>query len=303
MSEEKESSREYKGKESNDDESISPLSPIPVDESMSTTGRNKGDGEWMNDLLLYFETKSLATECHISQAMMSLETNAMSGVNSDVIDSVAMLSLDALDLKDDPQYGAVVGNTGETGCQGQEERYPSLCCIHEGPLSNVYRLADPTNKHGGKTNAIAIKILSDQFPDKAHIARLDRERLSMTEIDDVIDKGGGEPNSSRVLCLEWLPGVTLREWVQVSNSADINGIKHNLKLSIHLAWQIAHSLSEIHEVGGAILNNISSENIIVNSLQNEKDICTVHMIGIGLASFLREGQPEGSLHEGQKEVK
>eukprot|EP00957_Ditylum_brightwellii_P180685 13764261-Ditylum_brightwellii.AAC.1 len=63
---------------------------------------------------------------------MLIKTNAISGTNSKVIDSVAMISLDVLDLKD----GAVVGNMGKTGCQDQEEKYPSLCCIHEGPLSN-----------------------------------------------------------------------------------------------------------------------------------------------------------------------
>eukprot|EP00957_Ditylum_brightwellii_P069384 5266892-Ditylum_brightwellii.AAC.1 len=82
----------------------------------------------------------------------------MSGIDSKVIDSVAMLSLDVLDLKDDPQYRTFVGNMGKTGCQDQGERYPSLCCMHEGPLSNIYCLADPTHKHCGKINAIATKI-------------------------------------------------------------------------------------------------------------------------------------------------
>eukprot|EP00957_Ditylum_brightwellii_P033206 2516045-Ditylum_brightwellii.AAC.1 len=172
MSEEKELFREYEGKESEDDES---LSTIDVDFSMGAMERSKGDGERMDDLSLCFEAKGIGRECYESQAMMSLETNLMSGLDSELINSVAMLSLDVSDVKDDPQYEAIATDTGKSGCEDHEVKYPSLCCTYEGPLSNVYRLADPRNKHGGKTNAVAIKILSDQFPDKAHIARLKNE--------------------------------------------------------------------------------------------------------------------------------
>eukprot|EP00957_Ditylum_brightwellii_P129874 9906390-Ditylum_brightwellii.AAC.1 len=87
---------------------------------MGAMERSKGDGETMEDLSLCFEAKGIGRECYESHAMMSLETNLMSGLDSELIHSVAMLSLDVSDVKDDPQHGAIVRNTGKSGCEDQE---------------------------------------------------------------------------------------------------------------------------------------------------------------------------------------
>ena len=102
------------------------------------------------------------------------------------------------------------------------------------------------------------------------------------------EEHGGFPS----IYLEWVDGITLKEWVQKNNatclrSKEISGDvdKNDLKFRICLLREIAASLGEIHDAGFRH-NDLASDNILVN---HDKDgSCTVKLIDFGYAS-LAEG--------------
>eukprot|EP00957_Ditylum_brightwellii_P081299 6184773-Ditylum_brightwellii.AAC.1 len=112
----------------------------------------------------------------------------------------------------------------EYTCQHEREddrHHPFLrCCIHEGSWANVYCFDDPMKSFGGKTGALVVKALSEQFQDLTKIERLRKERemsawLS-TRCSAVKAPLGyctdGVEDNMQLICFEWTPGINLREW-------------------------------------------------------------------------------------------
>eukprot|EP00957_Ditylum_brightwellii_P040225 3043300-Ditylum_brightwellii.AAC.1 len=109
----------------------------------------------------------------------------------------------------------------------------------------------------------------------------------------------GMLNNTRVICFEWTPGITLRNWMQFKQhhldlsvpTGSLTGYNDNnmedrnrryLMSYISLAYHITKALAEIHEVG-VVLNNLSVDHILINETQCNEENCdndsciTVHL--------------------------
>eukprot|EP00957_Ditylum_brightwellii_P107325 8189273-Ditylum_brightwellii.AAC.1 len=72
---------------------------------------------------------------------------------------------------------------------------------------------------------------------KAVRAAFHGNSLSMHGMEQVKVKEGSHLDSSRVLCLEWLPGKTLSEWARTSALKNNVHIESRYESSVRLAWQ------------------------------------------------------------------
>eukprot|EP00957_Ditylum_brightwellii_P023936 1804785-Ditylum_brightwellii.AAC.1 len=246
----------------------------------------------------YYTPGPLSQE--IDDQSMSITSSTMDGIQSAMMESNENLSLF---FNDDDQDGlSIIGDGALLDGEVQQLYSPQLLhCIHVGSWANVYRFDDPTNTCGGNTGAIIMKTISDQYSDDSKIERLQKEREISSQLstrcsavraplgnacskETITDTHNGILNNPRVICFEWTPGITLREWIQSQrNRLDLSATSSSLTIHndndieernrrslmsfISLACSISKALAEIHEVGGVVLNNLSVEHIIVDEPQ------------------------------------
>eukprot|EP00957_Ditylum_brightwellii_P202941 15332507-Ditylum_brightwellii.AAC.1 len=197
--------------------------------------------------------------------------------------SIGTLTISTISLIDEDQNGiSTICDEAPLDGKVRQPRPPLLRrCIHVGSWANVYRFDDPTNACGGNTGAIVVKAVSDQYPDDSKIERLRKEREISSQlstrcsavraplgnacgVEMITDHQGGILNNPRLICFEWTPGITLKEWIksqqnhlnlsaatETSDNDDIEGKnRRSLMPFIFMACHISKALAEIHEVGG-----------------------------------------------------
>eukprot|EP00957_Ditylum_brightwellii_P146418 11148486-Ditylum_brightwellii.AAC.1 len=168
--------------------------------------------------------------------------------------------------------------------------------IYEGLYSRVFCFRDYANKYSSHAGSLALKSLSDEFPDDKHLSRLENEYIISRHLMSCNCKATRaallrpELRSPISIFLEWAAGETLTEWIKSIHGTEcINRrptliCESNLKSISQLALNISNALSEIHDAC-VTHNNLSPQHIIVD-INGEKDIMSVKIIGLGSASLL-----------------
>eukprot|EP00957_Ditylum_brightwellii_P206440 15348423-Ditylum_brightwellii.AAC.1 len=118
-----------------------------------------------------------------------------------MIDSVAMMSLEINSANDGHATGKI-----------------SSSFVHEGLLCRIYRLEDSEKKYGGETGSVTMKVINDQFPDEKDISRLENEYNVLRHLAnrDAAGSALNETlrNGAAAIYLDWLDGITLKEWIR-----------------------------------------------------------------------------------------
>mmetsp|Transcript_35948 Transcript_35948/g.54685 ORF Transcript_35948/g.54685 Transcript_35948/m.54685 type:complete len:179 (+) Transcript_35948:447-983(+) len=171
--------------------------------------------------------------------------------------------------------------------------------VYESLSTHIWRLHDPQNCITGSSKPIAVKIPTDQFPDPDLILRFQNEykvsrHLSQCNVTRSVFKEQNQ-NGTYALYLEWVPGMTLKEWIrfahkrneQMSDTCEnttSDNIMSNFDFenAVILAREITKAVREIHDLG-VVHNNVTTENIIVNTSEDDGSL-SIKVIDLGLAS-------------------
>eukprot|EP00957_Ditylum_brightwellii_P083636 6357569-Ditylum_brightwellii.AAC.1 len=103
-----------------------------------------------------------------SPGKMDSQIMSVNSVNSSIMDCIHSVMLDSIGT-----LSISLMNDDQKGLRR---------CIHAGSWANVYRFDDPTNACGGKTGAIVVKAISEQYPDYSSIEHLRKEREISTRL-------------------------------------------------------------------------------------------------------------------------
>eukprot|EP00957_Ditylum_brightwellii_P037848 2862641-Ditylum_brightwellii.AAC.1 len=158
---------------------------------------------------------------------------------------------------------------------------------------------------GQSSKSIIVKIPTDQFPDPDLILRFQNEykvsrHLSQCNVTrSVLTHMDPNQNGTYVLYLEWVPGITLKEWIrfahkkhnqtsEICRNATSDNIMSNFDFenAVILAKEITKAVGKIHDLG-VVHNNVTTENIIVNTSEDDGSF-SIKVIDLGLATILDE---------------
>lgn len=150
-------------------------------------------------------------------------------------------------------------------------RYVIVAPIGEGGMSHVWRAQD---QNTGKS--VAVKVLREEYrEDETFVRRFEREaqaasRMTHPNIADLLDVGL-EPDGTRYLVIEYIPGKTLKQFIQ-ENGAIRPDTAAQIIMRVLAAVQHAHQNGVIHR-------DIKPQNILI-----DKD-GAVKVTDFGIAQF------------------
>ncbi|GIO21920.1 Stk1 family PASTA domain-containing Ser/Thr kinase [Oceanobacillus sp. J11TS1] len=135
------------------------------------------------------------------------------------------------------------------------DRYKIERKIGGGGMANVFLARDTILKRD-----VAVKALrTDYVHDQEFIARFDREAQSATSLShpnvvNIYDVG--EDDQTLYMVMEYVEGMTLKEYIQQSGPVDV-------PLALDIMKQIASAIAHAHE-NGIIHRDIKPQNILIN---------------------------------------
>src|SRR5690625_908759 len=139
------------------------------------------------------------------------------------------------------------------------ERYQIIRTIGGGGMANVYLAKDLILNRD-----VAIKVLRLEFSnDEEFIARFDREAQSATSLShpnivNIYDVG--EEDHILYMVMEYVDGMTLKEYIQQQGPLDVTGAIRSRK-------QITTAIADAHE-NRIIHRDIKQQNVLVNRYGN-----------------------------------
>lgn len=138
------------------------------------------------------------------------------------------------------------------------ERFKILKLIGRGGMANVYQGLDLSTN-----TTVALKILKSEYVrDREFVQRFDAEAKSAASLDHpniVKVYGVGEHHGIRYIVMQYIEGLTLKEWIEEKGRLD-------WPLALSIAIQVAQALQEAH-LNGIIHRDIKPHNIMVTPTQ------------------------------------
>lgn len=138
------------------------------------------------------------------------------------------------------------------------ERFKIIKLIGRGGMANVYQGLDLSTQ-----TTVALKILKAEYVrDMEFVQRFDAEAKSAASLNHpniVKVYGVGEHHGIRYIVMQYIQGVTLKEWIEEKGRLE-------WPLALSIAIQVAQALQEAH-LNGIIHRDIKPHNIMVTPTQ------------------------------------